>query len=78
MSQEDALKIKNEGADAIQVSNHGGRQLESATSAINALPLIREALGKEFPLIFFSISLIFHIFKKFLSNDVRSNFINIS
>ena len=52
MSQEDALKIKNEGADAIQVSNHGGRQLESATSAINALPLIREALGKEFPLIF--------------------------
>ena len=52
MSQEDAFKIKNEGADAIQVSNHGGRQLESATSAINALPLIREALGKEFPLIF--------------------------
>ncbi len=52
MSQEDSLKIKNEGADAIQVSNHGGRQLESATSAINALPLIREALGKEFPLIF--------------------------
>ena len=28
MSQEDALKIKHEGADAIQVSNHGGRQLE--------------------------------------------------
>ena len=52
MSQEDSLKIKDEGADAIQVSNHGGRQLESATSAINALPLIREALGKEFPLIF--------------------------
>ena len=52
MSQQDSIKIKNEGADAIQVSNHGGRQLESATSAINALPLIREALGKEFPLIF--------------------------
>ena len=52
MSQDDALKIKNEGADAIQVSNHGGRQLESATSAINALPLIRKALGPEFPLIF--------------------------
>lgn len=52
MSQEDALKIKEEGADAIQVSNHGGRQLESATSAINALPLIRKALGQEFPLIF--------------------------
>ncbi len=52
MSQEDSLKIKHEGADAIQVSNHGGRQLESATSAINALPLIRKALGPEFPLIF--------------------------
>ena len=52
MSQDDALKIKDIGADAIQVSNHGGRQLESATSAINALPLIRKALGPEFPLIF--------------------------
>ena len=52
MSQDDALKIKDIGADAIQVSNHGGRQLESATSAINALPLIRKALDPEFPLIF--------------------------
>ena len=52
MSPEDALKIKDSGADAIQVSNHGGRQLESATSAINALPLIRKVLGKEFPIIF--------------------------
>ena len=52
MSQEDATKIKKEGADAIQVSNHGGRQLESATSAINALPLIRKTLGQEFPIIF--------------------------
>jgi len=52
MSPEDAIKIKNAGADAIQVSNHGGRQLESATSAINALPLIRKVLGKEFPIIF--------------------------
>ena len=52
MSPEDALKIKDAGADAIQVSNHGGRQLESATSSINALPLIRKVLGKEFPIIF--------------------------
>ena len=52
MSHEDAIKIKEAGADAIQVSNHGGRQLESATSAINALPLIRKALGQEFPLLF--------------------------
>ena len=52
MSPDDAVKIKEAGADAIQVSNHGGRQLESATSAINALPLIRKVLGKEFPIIF--------------------------
>jgi L-lactate dehydrogenase (cytochrome) len=52
MSPEDALKIKTEGVDAIQVSNHGGRQLDSATAAIEALPLIRNALGKDFPLLF--------------------------
>ena len=52
MSTEDAIKIKEAGADAIQVSNHGGRQLESATTSINALPLIREALGNEFPIAF--------------------------
>ena len=52
MSPEDALKIKAEGVDAIQVSNHGGRQLDSATAAIEALPLIRNELGKEFPLLF--------------------------
>ena len=52
MSQDDSIKIKEAGADAIQVSNHGGRQLESATSAINALPLIRNALGQDFPIIF--------------------------
>jgi L-lactate dehydrogenase (cytochrome) len=52
MSTEDAIKIKSEGVDAIQVSNHGGRQLDSATAAIEALPLIRDALGKEFPLLF--------------------------
>ena len=52
MSPEDALKIKDEGVDAIQVSNHGGRQLDSAAAAIEALPLIRNVLGKEFPLLF--------------------------
>ena len=52
MSPDDALKIKAEGADAIQVSNHGGRQLDSATSSIEALPIIRNVLGKEFPIIF--------------------------
>ena len=52
MNSEDALKIKDAGADAIQVSNHGGRQLDSATASINALPLIRKALGDDFPILF--------------------------
>ena len=52
MSPDDAIKIKEAGADAIQVSNHGGRQLDSATAAINMLPLIRKSVGSNFPLIF--------------------------
>ncbi len=52
MNSEDALKIKEADADAIQVSNHGGRQLDSATASINALPLIRKALGDDFPILF--------------------------
>ena len=52
MNSEDALKIKEAGADAIQVSNHGGRQLDSATASINALPLIRKSLGDDFPILF--------------------------
>eukprot|EP00581_Thalassiosira_minuscula_P023924 CAMPEP_0184425432 /NCGR_PEP_ID=MMETSP0738-20130409/132814_1 /TAXON_ID=385413 /ORGANISM="Thalassiosira miniscula, Strain CCMP1093" /LENGTH=201 /DNA_ID=CAMNT_0026788301 /DNA_START=73 /DNA_END=678 /DNA_ORIENTATION=- len=39
-----ALKV---GADAIVVSNHGGRQLDGALSAIRALPSIMEAVGDE-------------------------------
>ncbi len=52
MSPDDAIKIKEAGGDAIQVSNHGGRQLDSATAAINMLPLIRKSVGSDFPLIF--------------------------
>ena len=52
MSPDDAIKLKEAGADAIQVSNHGGRQLDSATAAINMLPLIRKSVGNNFPLIF--------------------------
>ena len=52
LSAEDAIRIKNEGADAICVSNHGGRQLDSAPSAIAALPAIRQAVGPAYPLLF--------------------------
>lgn len=45
MDVEDAQKAVELGADAIVVSNHGGRQLDSTTSSIKALPAILEAVG---------------------------------
>ena len=51
-SVEDALRIKTIGADAIYVSNHGGRQLNAAPAAIDSLVEIRNAVGGAFPLIF--------------------------
>ncbi|MBO6836632.1 MAG: alpha-hydroxy acid oxidase [Alphaproteobacteria bacterium] len=41
----DALEALNVGADAIIVSNHGGRQLDGALSSIRALPQIMDAVG---------------------------------
>ena len=49
---QDALRLKSEGVDAIQVSNHGARQLESAPAPIHALHNIRDAMGPEFPLFY--------------------------
>ena len=43
---EDARLALNTGADAIIVSNHGGRQLDGAQSSIEALPAIAEAVGQ--------------------------------
>ena len=42
---EDAKLAAESGADAIVVSNHGGRQLDGAQSSIHALPPIVEAVG---------------------------------
>ena len=42
---EDAKMALQVGADAIIVSNHGGRQLDGALSAIRALPSIMDAVG---------------------------------
>ena len=49
---DDAVRIKSMGADAIYVSNHGGRQLNAAPAAIDSLGQIRRAVGTEMPLIF--------------------------
>ncbi len=45
LDAEDARQALNVGADAIIVSNHGGRQLDGALSAIRALPAIMDAVG---------------------------------
>jgi isopentenyl diphosphate isomerase/L-lactate dehydrogenase-like FMN-dependent dehydrogenase len=44
---EDAKLAVQSGADAIVVSNHGGRQLDGAQSSIHALPAIVEAVGSD-------------------------------
>jgi L-lactate dehydrogenase (cytochrome)/glycolate oxidase len=46
MDAEDARLAADAGADAIVVSNHGGRQLDGAPSSIAALPAIVEAVGQ--------------------------------
>ncbi len=45
MDAEDAKMALSVGADAIVVSNHGGRQLDGALSSIRALPRIVDAVG---------------------------------
>ena len=45
MDVEDAHLAAASGADAMIVSNHGGRQLDGAPSSIAALPAIAEAVG---------------------------------
>ena len=52
MHPEDAERIARLGVDAIYVSNHGGRQLDAAPSAISALHQIRQRLGPQYPLVF--------------------------
>ncbi len=46
IDSEDAQFASNSGADALIVSNHGGRQLDGAQSSIEALPAIVDAVGK--------------------------------
>ncbi|MCU0910090.1 MAG: alpha-hydroxy-acid oxidizing protein [Rhodobacteraceae bacterium] len=45
LDPEDAKAALSVGADAIVVSNHGGRQLDGALSSIRALPPILDAVG---------------------------------
>jgi L-lactate dehydrogenase (cytochrome) len=44
---QDAQLAVQSGADALIVSNHGGRQLDGAQSSIEALPAIVDAVGRQ-------------------------------
>jgi isopentenyl diphosphate isomerase/L-lactate dehydrogenase-like FMN-dependent dehydrogenase len=52
MHPEDALRASRDGADAIIVSNHGGRNLDSAPAAIDLLPGAVRAVGGRTPILF--------------------------
>ena len=47
LDEEDARRAADFGADAIVVSNHGGRQLDGALSSIRQLPAIARAVGDQ-------------------------------
>ena len=51
MSREDALKAVDIGADAIMISNHGGRQLDGSRSPFDQLDEIVEAVGGKIDII---------------------------
>jgi isopentenyl diphosphate isomerase/L-lactate dehydrogenase-like FMN-dependent dehydrogenase len=51
MGEDDALGAVNAGADAVVVSNHGGRILDFNRAALEALPEVIEAVGDKVPVI---------------------------
>jgi len=52
LDPEDARTAVKLGADAIVVSNHGGRQLDGAPSSISALPAVAQAVGSDTEVLF--------------------------
>ena len=52
MDVDDAVALRAAGVDAIQVSSHGSRQLDSAPPPITALAEIRSAVGDDVPLFY--------------------------
>jgi isopentenyl diphosphate isomerase/L-lactate dehydrogenase-like FMN-dependent dehydrogenase len=48
---DDAQRAMKLGVDGIIVSNHGGRQLDGAVAALDALPEVRDAVGPDSPVL---------------------------
>ena len=46
MDPDDARRAADSGAEALVVSNHGGRQLDGAPSSLEALPAVADAVGQ--------------------------------
>jgi lactate 2-monooxygenase len=47
LTAEDARRARESGVDGIVVSNHGGRQVDGAVAALDALVEVRNALGED-------------------------------
>ena len=62
MSREDALKAVDIGADAIMISNHGGRQLDGFRSPFDQLDEIVERLEEKLTLFVMEVYEEAHIF----------------
>lgn len=52
LTAEDAERARALGLEGIVVSNHGGRQVDGAVAAIDALPEVRAAAGPGYPVLF--------------------------
>jgi lactate 2-monooxygenase len=50
--EQDARRAVEEGVDGLIVSHHGGRQVDGAIGALEALPGVRAAAGEELPVLF--------------------------
>lgn len=67
-SPEDADRVIEAGADAIWVSNHGGRQLDSGPASFDVLPSIAKVVNKRVPIVFDSgVRRGSHVFKALAS-----------
>ncbi|HEU5356551.1 MAG TPA: aminotransferase class I/II-fold pyridoxal phosphate-dependent enzyme [Actinocrinis sp.] len=51
LNPRDARRAVDEGADALVVSNHGGRQLDGAPAALDALPAVAAAVAGACPVL---------------------------
>jgi len=49
---EDAQRAKDEGIDGLIVSNHGGRQIDGAIGSLDALKLVIDQVGSDYPVLF--------------------------